>query len=88
VFQVEKVSIHSNFFDLGGNSLLLAKVHSKLRTALKRDIRIIELFKHSTIHTLAKYLGETEDTRAPLDPGRKQADLRKQLMKRRRTARV
>jgi len=88
VFQVERVSIHSNFFDLGGNSLLLAKVHSKLRAALKRDIRIIELFKHSTIHTLAKYLGETEDTRAPLDPGRKQADLRKQLMKRRRTARV
>jgi amino acid adenylation domain-containing protein len=85
VFAVERVSIHSNFFDLGGNSLLLAKVHSKLRAALQRDIQIIDLFKHSTIHSLAKYLGETEST-ALLDSGREQADLRKKLMKRRRAA--
>ena len=85
VFSVERVSIHSNFFDLGGNSLLLAKVHSKLRAALHRDIQIIDLFKHSTIHSFAKHLDETEGT--PLiDAGREQADLRKKLMKRRRSA--
>ena len=85
VFEVEKVSIHSNFFDLGGNSLLLARVHSKLRAALQRDIPIIDLFKHSTIHSLAKHLGETAGT-VSLDAGREQADLRKKLMKRRRAA--
>ena len=85
VFNLERVSIHSNFFDLGGNSLLLAKVHSKVRAALQRDIQIIELFKHSTIHSLAKYLGETEGTPLLLDSGREQADLRRKLMKRRRS---
>jgi amino acid adenylation domain-containing protein len=86
VFNVERVSIHSNFFDLGGNSLLLAKVHTKLRAALQRDIKIIELFKHTTIHSLAKYLGETESAPELLDRGREQAALRKKLMKRRRSA--
>ncbi len=85
VFNIDRVSIHTNFFDLGGNSLLVAKVHSKLRAALNSDIQIIELFKHSTIHSLAKYLSETGD--APvLDQGREQANLRKKMMKRRRAA--
>ena len=83
-FNVERVSIHSNFFDLGGNSLLMARVHSKLRGAFNRDIQLIELFKHSTIHSLAKYLGEAESARVLSDPGREQADRRKKLMRRRR----
>jgi acyl carrier protein len=86
VFNVERVSIHSNFFDLGGNSLLLAKVHSKLRAALNRDIQIVELFKYTTIYSLAKYLSETEAKPVLLDSGREQADLRKKMMKRRRSA--
>jgi amino acid adenylation domain-containing protein len=85
-FKVERVSIHSNFFDLGGNSLLLARVHSKLRAALQRDIKIVDLFKHSTIYSLAKYLSETEATSVLPDSGREQADLRKKMMKRRRSA--
>lgn len=86
VFNIDKVSIHTNFFDLGGNSLLVTKVHSKLRAALKRDIQVIELFKHSTIHSLAKYLSETGDSPVLIDRGREQANLRKKLMKRRRAA--
>ena len=86
VFKVERVSIHSNFFDLGGNSLLLARVHTKLRASLQRDIKIIDLFKHSTIHSLAKHLDETEGAPVLFDSGREQAALRKKLMKRRRSA--
>jgi len=86
VFNLERVSIHSNFFDLGGNSLLVAKVHTKLRSALQRDVQIIDLFKHSTIHSLAKHLSETNGAPELADHGREQADLRKKLMKRRRSA--
>jgi amino acid adenylation domain-containing protein len=86
VFNIDRVSIHTNFFDLGGNSLLMSKVHSKLRAAVKSDIQVIELFKHSTIHSLAKYLSETGDAPELLDQGREQANLRKKLMKRRRAA--
>src|SRR5215213_4276938 len=86
VFNIDRVSIHTNFFDLGGNSLLVSKVHSKLRAAVNSDIQVIELFKHSTIHSLAKYLSETGDAPVLLDRGREQANLRKKLMKRRRAA--
>lgn len=86
VFNIDRVGIHTNFFDLGGNSLLVTKVRSKLRDALNREIQVIELFKHSTIHSLAKYLSETGDEAVLLDQGREQADLRKKLMKRRRAA--
>ena len=86
VFNIDRVSIHTNFFDLGGNSLLVSKVHSKLRAVVNSDIQVIELFKHSTIHSLAKYLSETGDAPVLPDQGREQANLRKKLMKRRRAA--
>ena len=56
VLGVERVGIHDNFFDLGGHSLLLAKVHSQLQAALGRELAMIELFRYSTISALAKYL--------------------------------
>jgi amino acid adenylation domain-containing protein len=56
VLQVEKVGIHHNFFDLGGHSLLMVQIHTKLRAALNRDISMVELFECPTISTLAKHL--------------------------------
>ncbi len=56
VLGVERVGIHDNFFDLGGHSLLLAKVHSQLQTALGHEVAMIDLFRYSTISALAKYL--------------------------------
>lgn len=80
VFNVDKVGIHSNFFDLGGSSLLLAQVHTKLRAALNRELPMIELFKHPTIHSLAEHLVEADEQPLP-DPGRSQAETRKKLMR-------
>ncbi len=54
--KVERVGIHDNFFDLGGHSLLLARVHARLREALARDISLVELFKNSTVSALAAAL--------------------------------
>jgi len=51
------VGIHDNFFDLGGHSLLLAKVHARLRDALARDLSLVDLFKNPTIASLAEALG-------------------------------
>ena len=65
VLGVEKVDVQANFFDLGGHSLLLVRVHSKLRELLKRDLTIIELFKFPTVDSLAEHLS----------PGSKAAEL-------------
>ncbi|MDC0683710.1 non-ribosomal peptide synthetase [Sorangium atrum] len=56
VLSVPQVGIHDNFFDLGGHSLLLAKVHSRLRDTVDRDLRLLVLFQHPTIASLAAAL--------------------------------
>ncbi|MEH2296109.1 phosphopantetheine-binding protein [Nostoc sp.] len=61
VLQVQKVGIHHNFFDIGGHSLLMVQVHTKLREALNRDISMVELFECPTISILAKHLSQKQD---------------------------
>jgi epothilone synthetase B len=52
-----KVGLHDNFFDLGGNSLLMVRAYTKLRKLLKRDLSIIEMFfQYPTIHALTEFL--------------------------------
>lgn len=58
VLRVERVGLYDNFFDLGGNSLLVARVQSKLLDALGVNVSITELFQNPTPYALAKCLGE------------------------------
>jgi len=59
LLQVSKVGLHSNFFDLGGHSLLMVQVHERLSTALGKRFSMVELFQHPTVATLARYLGNS-----------------------------
>jgi acyl-coenzyme A synthetase/AMP-(fatty) acid ligase/acyl carrier protein len=61
VLGLEKVGLHDNFFDLGGNSLLLAQVHSKLQEQFEKSIPILEMFGNPTIGALSKYLNAQRD---------------------------
>ena len=59
ILGLEKVGINDNFFDLGGNSLLLTKIYRRLLDLLPdmvQSIALTDLFKHSTISALAKRL--------------------------------
>ncbi|GAB1543928.1 hypothetical protein NUACC21_66040 [Scytonema sp. NUACC21] len=58
VLQCERVSIYDNFFDIGGNSLLIILLNRKIHKALKTDIEIVDLFKYPTISALAQYLNQ------------------------------
>ena len=71
------VGIHDNFFDLGGHSLLLAQVHSRLREELGVTVPMIALLEHPTISALAAYLAATERTPRSFQPSQDRA--RKQL---------
>jgi acyl carrier protein len=53
---VDEIGIHDNFFDLGGHSLLLLKVHSQLQETFLKEIPVLELFKYPTISALAASL--------------------------------
>lgn len=60
VLHLEKVGIHDSFFDLGGNSLLMAQVHTKLQDLLKPDLSIMELIQYPTVHSLVNYLSQEQ----------------------------
>jgi amino acid adenylation domain-containing protein len=58
ILEVPRVGLHSNFFDLGGHSLLLIKVQCKLEEQLNTPIAIVDLFRHTTVASLARFLAE------------------------------
>ncbi|MBU0994171.1 MAG: amino acid adenylation domain-containing protein, partial [Proteobacteria bacterium] len=60
VFEIDKIGIHDNFFDLGGNSLLVITLNNKLGAAFAKDIPVAVLYQHMTIHSLAKYMSQNE----------------------------
>ena len=58
---VEKVGVNDNFFDLGGNSLLLTKTYSELKKRLPNGVQsfsLIDLFNYSTIKSLSQHLAQ------------------------------
>ncbi len=50
------VGPNDNFFDLGGDSLLLIEVHSELQKALEWEVNLMDLFEVTTVRSLADRL--------------------------------
>jgi amino acid adenylation domain-containing protein len=51
----EAISISDNFFEVGGNSLLLMQYYECLPSELKAQLTPTDLFKYPTIHSLSEY---------------------------------
>ena len=58
LLHIERVGVNDTFFDLGGHSLLMVQVQSKLREALQRDISLLDMFRHPTVGRLAAYFSQ------------------------------
>ncbi|WET76919.1 amino acid adenylation domain-containing protein [Amycolatopsis sp. QT-25] len=56
VLGVDEVGHTDNFFDVGGHSLALARVHAQLTARLARRIPMVDLFSHPTVRALAAHL--------------------------------
>jgi hypothetical protein len=84
--QTERVGVHDSFFDLGGHSLLLVRIHSQLQEKLQRAIPIVALFQHFTISRLAAYLTEGVALR-PRSPQTDRSQRRSQQAEQRQAAR-
>jgi acyl carrier protein len=61
VLGVERVGMHDNFFDLGGHSMLMIRVHNKLRERLKFEVSMVELFEYPSINSLAEHLSQQKN---------------------------
>ncbi|HEV2705161.1 MAG TPA: phosphopantetheine-binding protein, partial [Pyrinomonadaceae bacterium] len=69
VLQVDEVGIDDNFFDLGGHSLLMIKLNSRLRETLApklagQEIPIVNLFQYPTIRSLSQFLSRQQQDEA------------------------
>lgn len=56
VLGMDSAGVNENFFDLGGHSLLMVQVCSRLRERLHRDVPVMAMFQHPTVRSLAGYL--------------------------------
>ena len=56
VIGLDEVSVHDNFFETGGTSLLLTQVHQLIQTRLGLSFPLSVLFQYPTIHGLSGWL--------------------------------
>ncbi len=75
-----------NFFDLGGSSIQVARVHAALQQALDREFPITDLFAHPTLRRLAAHLGSPAPAPAGPDAGQR-ARLQRAALAARRASR-
>jgi amino acid adenylation domain-containing protein len=87
VLGLEAVGAHDNFFDLGGNSLLLGTLHARLQSELALTLPIRRLFEHPTVHALARSLSAGPDESSATADVRSRAE-RAQRARRARPARL
>jgi aspartate racemase len=60
LLRTSQVGLDDNFFDLGGDSLLLVAVHANLERLLAIEIPVTALFEHTTVRSLARRLSEKD----------------------------
>jgi amino acid adenylation domain-containing protein len=60
VLGLDRVGLHDNFFDLGGHSLLLSKLHARLQAELHSPLSLLDLFRYPTVAAQAERIGGGE----------------------------
>ncbi|HEX3528165.1 MAG TPA: amino acid adenylation domain-containing protein [Thermoanaerobaculia bacterium] len=85
--QVEQAGVYDNFFDLGGNSLHMVRVHVRLQETLGREIRITDLFRYPTIHSLTEFLaGDAAPAQPAFEEASDRAGKYREAMRRQKQA--
>ena len=56
VLNIDRVSVHDNFFQVGGNSLLATKLVFKIREAFKIELPLPRLFESPTVAELSQVI--------------------------------
>ena len=78
------VGRHDNFFDLGGHSLLLARVHALLSSQLEAKVDLVDLFHYPTVASLAARIAGGEVSDSGLHEARDRAGGQRSSRRRRR----
>lgn len=88
VLNLEKIGLDDNFFDIGGHSLLVVEVLSKLRENIEQPVKMIDMFRFPTIRQFSNYLSDDSTSTTKLseseDRAKARKDARKNTINRRR----
>jgi amino acid adenylation domain-containing protein len=79
VLGAERIGAHDDFFELGGNSLLVMRVAARVRTALGVDVPLRVLLARTTLAGLAEWIAAAEGAAAPAPAAISRADRSKPL---------
>lgn len=74
VLNLDAIDVNQNFFDLGGHSLMLAKVQTALNEKVEYQISLVDLFQYTTISALAQFLEQQSKPKTAEKPRDSQAD--------------
>lgn len=85
--QLDKVGIYDNFFDLGGHSLLMIRLHSKLREMVNADLSLMDLFRYPTINALVQHLSQEEQATPSFDKIEERSKKHREAMQQRQRMR-
>ncbi|MEG4996622.1 non-ribosomal peptide synthetase [Microcoleus sp. B4-D4] len=77
LLKLDRVGIHDNFFEIGGNSLMTLQIAVQVRALLEKDLPVVKLFQHPTIAQLANYLNQGESTNQSSNKFQDRADRQK-----------
>ena len=58
ILGADQIGIHDNFFDAGGNSMLLTRSLSKLRKEFQREFTSVDMLKYPTVFSFAQYINQ------------------------------
>ncbi|MFN8500614.1 amino acid adenylation domain-containing protein [Kouleothrix sp.] len=86
ILGIERVGIHDNFFDLGGNSLHMVQAYNRLREVFSQEFPVVALFEHPSVSLLAGYLSSAAPERPAQQQGAERAALRRAAGQRRKGA--
>lgn len=73
VLRIGRIGRNDRFVDLGGNSVMLVRIHSLILERLHVDVPITALFKYATISALAGYLESDRKTDSRMLAARERA---------------
>jgi amino acid adenylation domain-containing protein len=80
---LDEVGVHDNFFEVGGNSIKIIQLNSRLRESIAPDVTVMLMFEHPTIAALAGHLTDAAPQKTiTKEDMQKSKDRLKQTMKR------
>jgi SAM-dependent methyltransferase/acyl carrier protein len=87
ILSLDAVSVETNLFDLGANSLMMVRASTRLSEAVGRRVSLVEMFGYPSVRALAEYLGDGDVGGTAIKQSQDRAQTRREAMQRRRESR-